>query len=237
MTLRQLILPECLKLLPLYSSCITRSILFRQGAKVEICWISHNGSGGDINVDDRVFYFRLLEQLPTKAVLAFFYPRVLPVHDVLDGMRVSTRCSPAYCFVDESGLPNAIRPAYDRLKENGAYLIEDGFNGFLWIGRNASSQWLMQVLGASFHTIDTHQTRLATLSNGLSARVRGIIESVSAERDQELKVGFVTWLLPLLTLLRRLACDCEAEGCKRASLYAVHGRGQGLYKLSAFYML
>lgn len=66
----QLILPECLKLFPVYSGSMIKSTLFR--------------SGGDLNVDERVFNLKHLEHANTKGALTYFYPRLLAVHDVLD---------------------------------------------------------------------------------------------------------------------------------------------------------
>ena len=34
---------------------------------------------------------------------------------------------------DETGLPAPMRPSYDRLKEYGAYLLEDGLSMYLWV--------------------------------------------------------------------------------------------------------
>lgn len=159
----QLILPECLKLLPVYSGSMIKSILFR--------------TGGDINIDERVYYFKHLEHLNTKNVLSFFYPRLFAIHDVLD---------------DETGVPPVMRVSYDRLKENGAYLLEDGFNMFIWIGRQCSGEWILKVLGAPhYQAIDPSMSRLPTLSNGLSARVRGIIDLINAERDQDFKFTII----------------------------------------------
>jgi hypothetical protein len=58
-------------------------------------------------------------------------------------------------FVDETGIPQTIRPSYERLRDIGAYLLEDGSSMFLWIGKNCNPLWLYNVLGASnFQTID-----------------------------------------------------------------------------------
>jgi protein transport protein SEC24 len=56
---------------------------------------------------------------------------------------------------DETGMPDNMRTSYERLKDTGAYLLDDGACMFLWIGKNISSQWLYAVLGATnFQTID-----------------------------------------------------------------------------------
>lgn len=90
----QLILPECLKLLPLYISCLLKNDAF--------------SGGSDITIDDRSYamYFVCTMDLPTS--VTFFYPQLIPIHNV----------NP-----EDSDIPAAIRCSIDKMSENGAYIL------------------------------------------------------------------------------------------------------------------
>eukprot|EP00042_Codosiga_hollandica_P047345 m.511602 g.511602 ORF g.511602 m.511602 type:complete len:1116 (-) comp57429_c0_seq1:250-3597(-) len=179
----QLILPECLKLLPLYTGCLLRSPMFR--------------SGGDMSVDDRVAAFKLAEYATVTQLVPFLYPRLFAVHDVLD---------------DETGLPASMRPSYERLRDTGAYLLDDGASLFLWLGKNINPQWLFSVLGASnFQTIDPHISRLPVNQNGLSARVRSIVDAVTNDRNQELKLTVIKQKDPIESLFMRYLVEDKMQ--------------------------
>ena len=149
----QLILPECLKLLPLYTNCILRNSAFR--------------SGGDVSSDDRITRLHSLYSMRAPELSRMLYPRVLPLHDI---------------NAQGQELPKLVRPSAQRLQENGVYLVENGQICLLWIGRLAPSSWIQSVLGAAnFSAIDTQTTALPALANAVSERVRGILNTVRSE--------------------------------------------------------
>lgn len=66
----QLILPECMKLLPLYTNCLLKSDALSGGA--------------DVGCDDRAFLMAALSSMDISTSVAFFYPRLYPIHDLQD---------------------------------------------------------------------------------------------------------------------------------------------------------
>lgn len=90
----QLILPECLKLLPLYVSCLLKNDAF--------------SGGSDITIDDRSYamYFVSTMDLPTS--VTFFYPRLIPIHGV---------------DPEGDDVPAAIRCTIDKMTDDGAYIL------------------------------------------------------------------------------------------------------------------
>lgn len=90
----QLILPECLKLLPLYVSCLLKNDAF--------------SGGSDLTVDDRSYamYFVSTMDLPTS--VTFFYPRLIPIHSV---------------DPEGSEIPLPIRCTVDKMTDDGAYIL------------------------------------------------------------------------------------------------------------------
>lgn len=90
----QLILPECLKLLPLYVSCLLKNDAF--------------SGGSDLTVDDRSYamYFVSTMDLPTS--VTFFYPRLIPIHTV---------------DPEGSEMPAPLRCTIEKMTDDGAYIL------------------------------------------------------------------------------------------------------------------
>jgi len=91
----QLILPECMKLLPVYVNCVIKSSILQSV---------------DISTDDRSYAMHLVNSMSVADSSVFFYPRLLPLHEV---------------DVNATALPTAIRCSYERLRDNGVYLLEN----------------------------------------------------------------------------------------------------------------
>ena len=64
----QLILPECMKLLPLYTNCLIKSDAISGGA--------------DVGCDDRAFLMSAVSSMDVDTTVAFFYPRLFPIHNL-----------------------------------------------------------------------------------------------------------------------------------------------------------
>lgn len=159
----QLILPECMKLLPLYISCLLKNDAF--------------SGGSDLTLDDRSYsiYFVMSMDLPTS--VQFFYPRLMPIHDVQ---------------VDDTDVPAAIRCTADKMMEDGAYILENGVHMFMWLGLGLSPEFTQSVFGAQCtQQIDTDRTGLPVFDNPLSKRVRGIVDSIQHEKHRCMRLTLV----------------------------------------------
>jgi len=154
----QLILPETLKLLPLYTNSLHKMVAFR--------------GGGVVGPDERMScMFRLLS-LRIDSFMVALYPRMVQVDDLIAGTQ---------------GIPASIRPSYARLKDHGAYIIENGENAMMWVGAKVSPSFISQVLGApSFQAIDMTQTKLPQCDNDLSRTVQGVLSALNADRKTHL---------------------------------------------------
>lgn len=158
----QLILPECMKLMPLYVSCLIKNDAI--------------AGGSDMTCDDRSFamHFVLVMDLPMS--VSFFYPRLVPLHDVDE---------------TATGVPQAIRTTAEKLAEDGAYVLENGVWMFVWLGYSLNADWMRGVFGvAHSQQVDTNATGLPVLETGLSKRVRGILADMQAQRPRQMKVGY-----------------------------------------------
>ncbi|KAJ8250554.1 hypothetical protein COCON_G00224760 [Conger conger] len=114
----QLILPECMKLLPVYLNCVLKSDVLQPAA--------------DTSLDDRAYLRQLLSCMDVCESHVFFYPRLLPLQK-LD--------------MDSDALPVAVRDSEERLSKGGVYLLENGLNLFLWVGANVQQELLQNIFG------------------------------------------------------------------------------------------
>lgn len=155
-----MILPECMKLLPVYLNCVLKSDVLQPGA--------------DVSLDDRAYLRQLVSGMDVAESHAFFYPRLLPLQK-LD--------------VESTTLPVAVRDSEERLSRGGVYLLENGLNLFIWVGMNAQQELLQNIFGTtSFSQIDPSMTSLPVLDNPFSKRLKEIIESIRAERSRYMKL-------------------------------------------------
>ncbi|XP_041124152.1 protein transport protein Sec24C-like isoform X2 [Polyodon spathula] len=158
----QLILPECMKLLPVYLNCVLKSDMLQPSA--------------DISLDDRAYLRQLVTSMDVAESHVFFYPRLLPLK--LD--------------VEGDSLPTAVRASEERLSKGGLYLLENGLHLFLWVGANVQQELLQSVFNTpSFGQIDPSMTNLPVLNNPYSQRLRAIIESFRVQRPRYMKLMVV----------------------------------------------
>ncbi|XP_034069072.1 LOW QUALITY PROTEIN: protein transport protein Sec24C [Gymnodraco acuticeps] len=159
----QLILPECMKLLPVYLNCrwLKRDVL---------------QPGADISLDRQGLPLRqLIAAMDVSESHVFFYPRLLPLAKLETG-----------------SLPMAVRDSEERLSKGGVYLLETGLHLFLWVGASVQQELLLNIFGTTnFSQIEPSLTSLPELDNPFSQRLREIIESFRAERSRYMKLMVV----------------------------------------------
>ncbi|CAH8570203.1 unnamed protein product [Heterobilharzia americana] len=120
----ELVLPQNMKLFPLYIQCLMKTEAF--------------SSADGITIDDRCWQMFLVNQMDVKQSNCYLYPHLYPVHDL------------SINFEGEIPYPpGAIRCSYDRLQMDGAYLLDNGIYLILWIGPNIPSEWIQTVFNAS----------------------------------------------------------------------------------------
>ncbi|KAJ8416117.1 hypothetical protein AAFF_G00381390 [Aldrovandia affinis] len=159
----QLILPECMKLLPVYLNCVLKNDVLQPRA--------------DTSLDERAYLRQLVSCMDVAESHAFFYPSLLPLQK-LD--------------VESEALPVAVRDSEERLSKSGVYLLENGMSLFLWVGAAAPPELLQNIFGtAAFGQIDPGMTSLPILENSYSKKLRDVIESFRAQRSRYMKLMVV----------------------------------------------
>ncbi|XP_021573684.1 protein transport protein Sec24C [Carlito syrichta] len=156
----QLILPECMKLLPVYLNCVLKSDVLQPGAEV--------------TTDDRAYVRQLVTSMDVAETNVFFYPRLLPLTK-----------SP----IESTAEPPAVRASEERLSNGDIYLLENGLNLFLWVGASVQQGVVQSLFSvSSFSLITSGLGVLPVLDNPLSKKVRGLIDSLRAQRSRYMKL-------------------------------------------------
>ncbi|XP_012315614.1 protein transport protein Sec24C isoform X1 [Aotus nancymaae] len=156
----QLILPECMKLLPVYLNCVLKSDVLQPGAEV--------------TTDDRAYVRQLVTSMDVAETNVFFYPRLLPLTK-----------SP----IESTTEPPAVRASEERLSNGDMYLLENGLNLFLWVGASVQQGVVQSLFSvSSFSQITSGLSVLPVLDNPLSKKVRGLIDSLRAQRSRYMKL-------------------------------------------------
>ncbi|KAF4714407.1 hypothetical protein FOZ63_007328 [Perkinsus olseni] len=140
-------------------------------------------AAGDITRDMRAYEAHRFESLPISLGNAQASPRMLAVHNLAG--------TPAGYPIkgDESErieLPEEIHPlSAQSMSADGAFIIEDGENIFLWLGQGISGQFLNGVFGiGSLVEISTELGSGAIVSTGddSSVRLTNIIDQLRRDR-------------------------------------------------------
>lgn len=185
----QLILPECMKLLPLYINCLLKSDAL--------------SGGSDMTIDDRTFMMESVSLMDIPTSVVYFYPRLVPLHDI------------DLATVD---IPSPIRCSIEKIKDDGAYLLENGIHMFLWFGLAVSSEWLLSVFGVhSAAQVDTDSTHLPEFDNPLSERIRNLINVIRIQRHHFMRLTLVRQRDKMETLMRHFLV--EDRGVDGSSSY------------------
>eukprot|EP00038_Savillea_parva_P007834 m.172841 g.172841 ORF g.172841 m.172841 type:complete len:1098 (+) comp13591_c0_seq1:68-3361(+) len=192
----QLILPDCLKLLPLYTGCL--------------CKLDALRGGGTVNADDRMTAMLQIMSMPIDKFLVLLYPQLYQIDDMVP---------------QEDGIPDQIRPSYMRLKPHAAYLLENGRQILIWVGSNVSPSIVQKMLGApSVQAIDTKVSKLPQTGDPLNDRLARLIALLRDKRDYYMPLKIVKQKDPTeIDMVVRLVEDKTNEAMSYVDfLCAIH---------------
>jgi len=175
----QLILPECMKLLPLYTNCLLKS--------------DSISGGSDLGCDDRAFAMSCVSSMDVTSSVIYFYPRLFALHDLIP---------------EETHIPNQIRCTTEKIRDDGVYLLENGVHMLMFVGLATNPAWIQDVFGcATAAQIDIDRTRLAERDNPVSRRVCGLISSLTEGRTRSMKLTIVRQRDKLEIIFKHFLCE------------------------------
>jgi protein transport protein SEC24 len=172
--------PPALQLLPLYSMSLQKNLALRGGA--------------DVRTDERAFFQNLISNMDIEESKVFIYPRMFSIHDMpLDaGTPVDNAEDIPTAGLARVRLPAILNLCHERLSSDGLFLLENGYDLYLWIGRGVSPAILDTLFGVnSLEGIDMSQLHIHPDNSDFSYRVNAIILALRSERSRFLQLHFI----------------------------------------------
>ncbi|XP_071700690.1 protein transport protein SEC24 C-like [Rutidosis leptorrhynchoides] len=156
----QLILPEALKLLPLYTLALIKSTGLRTEARI----------------DDRSFWINYVFPLSAQLAVPLVYPRMISIHDL--NIKES----------EGSVIPTVIPLSSEQVNENGIYLLENGEDCLIYIGNAADPDTIRQLFGISSVDQVPSQFVLQQYDNPMSKKLNEVINEIRSQRCNYLRL-------------------------------------------------
>ncbi|XP_023005978.1 protein transport protein Sec24-like At4g32640 [Cucurbita maxima] len=155
----QLILPEALKLLPLYTIALIKSTGLRTEGRI----------------DDRSFWANHVSSLPIPLAVPLVYPRMLAIHnlDTQDG---------------DSTPGTPIPLSSEHVSEEGIYLLENGEDCLIYVGNLVDRDILQQLFGISSVDEIPAQFVLQQYDNPTSKKLNDLMNEIRRQRCSYLRL-------------------------------------------------
>ncbi|KAL2996312.1 hypothetical protein AAZX31_10G266200 [Glycine max] len=150
----QLILPEALKLLPLYTLALTKSTGLRTEGKI----------------DERSFWINYVSSISAPLAIPLVYPRMMAIHD-LDSKED-----------EDSVIPPFLPLSSEHVSDDGIYLLENGHDCLIYVGDSVNPDIVQKLFGVA--TVDKVPTLfvLQQYDNPLSKKLNEVINEIRRQR-------------------------------------------------------
>jgi protein transport protein SEC24 len=151
----QLSVSENLKMLPVLILGLLKNVGIRQSAQIP--------------PDLRAYAQALLTSLPSQLLIPYINASFYSLHNM----------APEAGTIGKRGviMPVPLPLTSERLERHGLFLIEDGQTMFLWVGRDAVPQLVMDVFNLpSYEALRGGKTTLPVLDNPFNQRVNAVIQ-------------------------------------------------------------
>lgn len=160
-----LILPETLKLLPLYILGLQKLPCFRTDARA----------------DSRAVWMARFLSMPADRIVAAVHPRLLPLHTLLS--------RPA----NAPSIPEKLPPTAAKLDPDGIFLMENGFDAYIYVGPAVPPAQCAELLGVpSPEAVNPVQfSGPPALDTPLSQAVCGLLDEIRRQRRGYMHVRLV----------------------------------------------
>ncbi|EJD32945.1 hypothetical protein AURDEDRAFT_131923 [Auricularia subglabra TFB-10046 SS5] len=149
-----LAIPANMQMFPLLALGLLKHVALRQS--------------NQIAPDLRAYAQALLATLPSQTLIPYIHPCLYSLH----------KMPPECGMIGENGvvLPPLQPLTHERFEKHGLFLIEDGQNVFLWVGRDAVLQLVSDVFGLpNYEALRAGEYTMLVLDNVFSQRVNAIV--------------------------------------------------------------
>ncbi|KAF7123253.1 hypothetical protein RHSIM_Rhsim12G0137600 [Rhododendron simsii] len=156
----QLILPEALKLLPLYTLALIKS----------------TGLRTDGRIDDRSFWISYVSSISTALAIPLVYPRMVAIQDLISKE------------TDGSIVPPSIPLSSEHVNDDGIYLLENGEDCLIYVGSSVDPGVMRQLFGISSLDEIQPQFVLQQYDNPLSKKLNDVVNEIRRQRCSYLRL-------------------------------------------------
>ncbi|KAL5204376.1 hypothetical protein ABZP36_009247 [Zizania latifolia] len=190
----QLILPEALKLLPLYTLALIKSIGLRNEGRL----------------DDRSYWLSLVSSVSVLLAVPMVFPRLIPIHDLTSRGE------------DDSLIPSPLMLNSENIRDDGVYLLENGEDGLIYVGNVVDPTILEQIFGVSSLAALPSQLVLEQFDNELSRKVNEVINEIRRQRCSYLRLRLCRRGEPYGDFFRSFLVEDKAPGGLSYVEFLVH---------------
>ncbi|KAF7048208.1 hypothetical protein CFC21_057009 [Triticum aestivum] len=190
----QLILPEALKLLPLYTLALIKSI----------------GLRNDGRVDDRSYWVSAVSSVSVLLAIPLVFPRMIALHDL------TSRDD------EDSLIPNPLTLNSENIQDDGIYLLENGEDGFIYVGNAVNPATLEQIFGFSSLAGAPNLLALEQFDHALSRKVNEVVNEIRRQRCSYLRLRLCRKGDPSGDFFRSLLVEDKAPGGLSYVEFLVH---------------
>lgn len=176
-------IPENLELLPLYTLAMMKNVAFR--------------GGNDVHPDERVQSHHLLTNMWVGQSKNFIYPRLFSIHTMDDnaGYPADESVGDSDVSLVTAGRNNIVLPpvislSIDGLSSDGIYLLDNGVEMYLWVGRSADMGLVSSLFGVhTLEDMDPNQLKVLTSGDPFASRFGAITEALRQEESSPYTVS------------------------------------------------
>ncbi|KAL5206892.1 hypothetical protein ABZP36_035101 [Zizania latifolia] len=190
----QLILPEALKLLPLYTLALIKSVGLRTEGRL----------------DDRSYWVSLVSSVSVLLAIPLVFPRMIALRDLMSRGD------------DDSLIPNPLTLNSENILDFGIYLLENGEDGFIYVGNAVNPATLEQIFGVSSLVGVPNQLILEQYDNELSRKVNEVVNDIRRQRCSYLRLRLCKHGDPSGDFFRSLLVEDKAPGGLSYVEFLVH---------------
>eukprot|EP01038_Epipyxis_sp_PR26KG_P006349 gene6349-8746_t len=174
-------IPNSLLLLPLYSMSLQKSLVLR--------------GGSDVRIDERAYFQQLLYNMDIEESKVFIYPRMFSIHDMSSDIGVPSDNADDDCPTAgplQVRLPAILNLSYERLISEGIFLVENGCDMFMWIGRNVNPAIISTLFGyQSLDNVDISTLAIQPGNSDFSSRVFAVVLALREDRARYMQLHFI----------------------------------------------
>ncbi|XP_039822384.1 protein transport protein Sec24-like At4g32640 isoform X2 [Panicum virgatum] len=190
----QLILPEALKLLPLYTLALVKSV----GLRTDGC------------LDERSYWMSIVSSISVVLAVPLVFPRLIPIHDL------TSRAD------DDTLIPSSLMLSSENVQEDGVYLLENGEDGLIYVGNMVNPATLEQIFGVSSLAALPVQLVLEQFDNELSRKVNEVVNEIRRQRCSYLRLRLCRRGEPSGDFFRSFLLEDKAPGVFSYVEFLVH---------------